>query len=64
MAKIFRRKMYEDRIAEVVRTPDEWLGGRSILEALGSDPPNGIDAVYTYLERLFSYVPEHPGPRP
>ena len=58
LAKIFRRKIYEERIPEVVRTPDEWLGGRGILETLIGDPRNGIDAVYAYLDRLFSYVPE------
>jgi hypothetical protein len=58
LAKIFRRKIYEERIPEVVRTRDEWLGDRSILETLSSDPRNGIDAVYAYLDRLFSYIPE------
>ena len=58
LAKVFRRKIYEERIPEIVRTPDEWLGERSIIETLSSDPRNGIDTVYAYLDRLFSYVPE------
>jgi hypothetical protein len=53
LARLFRRRLIPERIPEIVRTPDEWLGNRSILQVLSS--PDGIDAVYAYLGRLFSY---------
>jgi hypothetical protein len=43
------------RIPEIVRTPDAWLGGRTLLETLCAD---GVDPVYAYLGRLFCYNSE------
>ncbi len=48
----FRDRVKASRIPEVVRTPDSWLGNRTILETLRADGP---DPIYTYLGRLFSY---------
>ena len=53
LARLFRRKIIASRIPQVVRTPDAWLGERTILQVLKSD---GIDSIYGYLGRLFSYA--------
>ena len=50
LARVFAREVIPSRIPEIVRTPDAWLGDRSVLEVLGSEGP-----VYAYLHRLFSY---------
>ena len=52
LAQVFRKRVIASRIPEIVRTPDAWLGNRSILETLRTD---GVDPIYTYLARLFSY---------
>lgn len=52
LAQIFRKRVIASRIPEIVRTRDEWLGNRTILETLRSE---GVDPIYSYLGRLFSY---------
>ncbi len=52
LAKLFRRRLIASRIPEIVRTPDAWLGNRTILETLRID---GVDPIYAYLGRLFDY---------
>ena len=52
LARVFRRELIASRIPEIVRTPDEWLDGRTILETIRRD---GAEPVYGYLRRLFSY---------
>ncbi len=52
LAEIFRRRLIASRIPEIVRTPDSWLGNRTILETLRID---GVDPIYAYLGRLFNY---------
>jgi hypothetical protein len=52
LARIFAREVIRSRVPEIVRTRDDWLDGRSILEVLASDGP---DPVYGYLHRLFRY---------
>ena len=52
LANVFAREVIESRIAQIVRTSDEWLGGRTILDTIRI---NGPEAVYAYLHRLFSY---------
>lgn len=52
LAKLFHRRVKASRIPEVVRTPDAWLGNRTILETLRAD---GVDPIYAYLGRLFNY---------
>jgi hypothetical protein len=52
LAMVFRRELIASRIAEIVRTKDDWLGGRTILETIKIDGP---EHVYGYLHRLFSY---------
>jgi hypothetical protein len=52
LARLFRRRVIASRIPEIVRTPDAWLGNRTILETLRTD---GVDPVYAYLGRLFNY---------
>jgi DNA-binding XRE family transcriptional regulator len=52
LARLFRRRVSASRIPQVVRTPDDWLGGKTILETLRTD---GVDPIYAYLARLFSY---------
>ncbi|MBV8530614.1 MAG: hypothetical protein JO104_04800 [Candidatus Eremiobacteraeota bacterium] len=53
LARVFRREIIASRIPEIVRTPEEWLDGHTILETIRS---NGTEPVYGYLRRLFSYV--------
>jgi DNA-binding XRE family transcriptional regulator len=52
LAQLFRRRVTASRIPEIVRTPDSWLGNRTILETLRVD---GVDPIYAYLGRLFNY---------
>jgi hypothetical protein len=52
---ILERRLIADRIPDVIRSPDDWLGGRTILETLQTD---GVAPVMAYLDRLFSYGPE------
>ena len=52
LAHLFRKRLIPSRIPEIVRTPDEWLGNRTILETLRTD---GVDPIYAYLARLFQY---------
>ncbi|MGA8575545.1 MAG: hypothetical protein WB609_07655 [Candidatus Cybelea sp.] len=52
LARVLRREIIPSRIPEIVRTRDEWLEGRTILETIRRDGP---EPVYGYLRRLFSY---------
>jgi transcriptional regulator with XRE-family HTH domain len=52
LAHLFQSRVIASRIPEIVRTPDAWLGNRTILETLRID---GVDPVYAYLGRLFNY---------
>lgn len=52
LARVFAQEVIPSRIPEIVRTPDAWLGGRSVLDVLAGEGP---DPVYAYLHRLFSY---------
>ena len=52
LAQLFRRRVIASRIPEIVRTPDAWLGNRTILETLRAE---GVDPIYAYLGRLFNY---------
>lgn len=53
LARVFAREVIPSRIPEIVRTPDAWLGGRSVLDVLASVGP---DPIWAYLHRLFSYT--------
>ncbi|MBV8709251.1 MAG: hypothetical protein JO028_18835 [Acidobacteriaceae bacterium] len=52
LAHVFSKRVIASRIPEIVRTPDAWLGGRTIFETLRTD---GVDPIYAYLGRLFTY---------
>jgi transcriptional regulator with XRE-family HTH domain len=52
LAEIFKREFIASRIPEIVRTPDEWLDGRNILETIRISGP---EAIYAYLHKLFTY---------
>jgi DNA-binding XRE family transcriptional regulator len=52
LAQLFRSRLIASRIPEIVRTPDAWLGNRTILETLRIE---GVDPIYAYLGRLFNY---------
>ena len=52
LARVFRARVIAARIPEIIRTPDEWLGGRTMLQTLTQE---GVDPIYAYLGRLFSY---------
>ena len=46
------QKIKKLAIVPIVRTPDAWLGNRTILETLRAE---GVDPIYAYLGRLFNY---------
>ncbi|MGH7757095.1 MAG: hypothetical protein ACREM8_12545 [Vulcanimicrobiaceae bacterium] len=52
MARVFQREIIASRIPEIVRTPDDWLEGHTILDVIRRDGP---DPIYGYLSRLFAY---------
>ncbi len=52
LALVLHRRVIPSRIPQVVRTPDAWLGGRTMLEVIRAE---GVEPVYAYLARLFSY---------
>lgn len=52
LARVLERELIPTRIAEIVRTPDEWLEGRTILQTIRT---HGAETVYGYLRRLFAY---------
>jgi hypothetical protein len=49
LARALRARLIASRIPEIVRTPDERLGGRTMLEVLAQD---GVEPIYAYLARL------------
>lgn len=53
LARVLARDVREERLREIVRTPDEWLGGKSILQTIADA---GVEPVFAYLHRLFSYA--------
>ena len=54
LAGYFGRRFIAARIPQIVRTPGEGLGGKTVLSVIAK---GGVDQVYAYLERLFSYTP-------
>jgi len=52
LARKLRDELIPSHIPEVVRRKDSWLNHKSILETIAHD---GIDPVYAYLHRLFTY---------
>jgi predicted transcriptional regulator len=53
LAEYFGRRFIAARIPQIVRMPGETLEGKSVLTVLAE---GGIDRVYAYLERQFSYT--------
>jgi len=53
LARALERELIPAHIPQVVRTRDAWLGNKNILETLES---SGVEKVYGYLHRLFSYA--------
>ncbi len=52
LCKVLAGELLLERIPEIVRTPDEWLGDQSILDVIKRD---GTAPIYGYLTRLFAY---------
>jgi transcriptional regulator with XRE-family HTH domain len=52
LAQVLSREVKATRIPSIVRTPDAWLGNRSILDVVAAE---GVEPIYGYLARLFSY---------
>ena len=52
LAKILRKELIPSHIPEIVRRKDAWLDDKSILQTIAHV---GVDRVYGYLHRLFSY---------
>jgi hypothetical protein len=55
LAGYFGQRFIAARIPQIVRTPGKGLGGMTVLAILAE--VDGVDRVYAYLERLFSYIP-------
>jgi len=53
LAQYFHRRFRSQRVAQIVRTPGRGLRGKTVLETIAR---HGVDPVYAYLERLFSYT--------
>ena len=53
LALVLHREIKPSRIAEIIRTPDEWLDNRSILDVIRAE---GVAPIYGYLARLFAYA--------
>jgi hypothetical protein len=53
IAGVFKRRLIEARIPQIVRTPADGLGGRTVLDVLEADGP---EPVYRYLHQLYSYA--------
>jgi len=54
LAAVFALRFIPARVPQIVRTPGRGLGERSVLDVLAT---SGVEPVYAYLERLFSYTP-------
>ncbi len=54
---VFMRKFIPVRVPQIVRTPARGLDGKTVLETIAD---GGVEPVYAYLERLFSYTPSAP----
>jgi hypothetical protein len=52
LARALERELIPTHIPEVVRTRDAWLSNKNILETIET---GGVERVYGYLHRLFSY---------
>ena len=54
LAGYFQRRFIPVRIPQIVRNPGRGLGGKTVLEVVRE---SGVEPVYAYLEKLFSYAP-------
>jgi hypothetical protein len=53
IAGALKARLIETRIPQIVRTPAQALGGRTVLDVLQADGP---ELVYRYLHQLYSYA--------
>lgn len=52
LAGVLKRRLRAERLPQIVRTPGRGLQGRSVLDVIAK---SGVNPVYEYLERLYSY---------
>jgi len=52
LARLLKRRLRAERLPQIVRTPGRGLQDRTVLEVLAK---HGVDPIYEYLERLYSY---------
>ena len=52
LAQLLHKELNPDRIPQIIRTRDAWLGDRTFLEVIQAE---GVAAIYGYLTRLFDY---------
>lgn len=52
LSRVLKREIIATRVAQIVRTADQWLDNKTILQVIRHD---GAEPVYAYLHRLFSY---------
>jgi len=52
VARVFKARLKAERIPQIVLTPAKGLGGKTVLGVLEGD---GVEPVFRYLHRLYSY---------
>ncbi len=53
IARVFKERLVETRIPQIVRTPAAGLEQRTVLEVLEAE---GAEPIYRYLHELYSYA--------
>ena len=52
LAQLLKRRLRAERLPQIVRTAGRGLHGRTVLQTIAL---HGVEPVYEYLERLYSY---------
>lgn len=52
LAQLLKRRLKAERLPQIVRTPGRGLQGHTVLQVIAQ---HGVEPVYEYLERLYSY---------
>ncbi len=52
LAQLLKRRLKSDRLPQIVRTEGRGLQGQTVLQVVAQ---RGVEPIYEYLERLYSY---------
>ena len=52
LAQLLKRRLRAERLPQIVRTAGRGLQGRTVLQMIAQ---HGVEPIYEYLERLYSY---------